>query len=652
MRLLALGLAIAALTAVTAAAATVPKVAIIRPDLLPAGDPNARPLANARFQAVADALRAGGVPWVEATDSSVAKSGLPDVPVAIMPGNPGVTEQELVHLRAYLKRPARLIVFHQARGDLAGELGARTGQLLHELVQGQFHSLERTGSVIGLPPELVLSQRTVLELWPATGQTLATWRTSSGLEANLAGIVISDQGAVVGAAPDRGQLAQLTVLLRALIGHFEPTLWTALAPSDPRTIGPVGHYGSLTDFSAALQQATGDHLKGSRQDVREAQELLASIQDLLAGGRQDEAIAASKRARALARRSWFRSYPSYTPEIRGVWSGDTVDGGWDAAVAKLKAANFNVVFPYMASGAASYYPSRFLPATPSCTANRLSEAIRAGREHGVEVHPRILALFTMGASPQVKEQLRAAGRLSRSPSGVDSAWLCPSSPENRQGVVQVALEMVEDFGADGVQFDYLRYSWKDQCVCDRCRKQFAADTGVTIRSWPADVLTGAHKQRFLDWRRELLNSLLRTVRQRMREVRPDATLSASVFINWESHRDTFGQDWKAWIDEGLVDFVAPMTYVADMEKFQDWVTKQEAWAGGKVPVAMGIGPFADIDPKITPQGVLDQVQAARKLGCEGFVLFNYRAALAEDYLPLLALGATSTEAEMAIKPRQ
>ena len=82
MRLLALGLAIAALTAVTAAAATVPKVAIIRPDLLPAGDPNARPLANARFQAVADALRAGGVPWVEATDSSVAKSGLPDVPVA------------------------------------------------------------------------------------------------------------------------------------------------------------------------------------------------------------------------------------------------------------------------------------------------------------------------------------------------------------------------------------------------------------------------------------------------------------------------------------------------------------------------------------------------------------------------------------------
>ncbi|GEM_PF-912690 len=652
MRLLALGLAIALLTAATVAAATVPKVAIIRPDLLPAGDPNALPLANARFQAVADALRAGGVPWVEATDSSVAKSGLPDVPVAIMPGNPGVTEQELVHLRAYLKRPARLIVFQQARGDLAGELGARAGQLLHELVQGQFHSLERTGSVIGLPPELVLSQRTVLELWPATGQTLATWRTSSGLEANLAGIVISDRGAVVGAAPDREQLAELTLLLRALIGHFEPSLWTALAPSDPRTIGPVGHYGSLTDFGAALQQATGDYLKGSRQDVREAQELLASIQDLLAAGRQDEAIAASKRARELARRAWFRSYPSYTPEIRGVWSGDTVDGGWDDAVAKLKAANFNVVFPYMASGAASYYPSRFLPATPSCTANRLSEAIRAGRKHGVEVHPRILALFTMGASPQVKEQLRAAGRLSRSPSGVDTAWLCPSSPENRQGVVQVALEMVEDFGADGVQFDYLRYSWKDQCVCDRCRKQFVADTGVTIRSWPADVLTGAHKQRFLDWRRELLNSLLRTVRQRMREVRPDATLSASVFINWESHRDTFGQDWKAWIDEGLVDFVAPMTYVADMGKFQDWVTKQEAWAGGKVPVAMGIGPFADIDPKVTPQGVLDQVQAARKLGCEGFVLFNYQRRLAEDYLPLMALGATSTEAQMAVKPRQ
>ncbi|MFW5866821.1 MAG: glycoside hydrolase family 10 protein [Armatimonadota bacterium] len=645
-----IGLALTTLTlaCTVAAAATLPTVAVVRPDMDASG-----PTEKQRFEAVVNALEAGGIPWRESCDSAVESWGLPDVPVAILPGNPGVTDGELSHLRAFLERPAKLIVFQETRADLADELGARSGKLLKEIMQGQFHSLHRvSGGIRGLPPNLVMGQRAVRELWPAGGDAIYAWRTTGGVDANMAGVILSGRGAVIGAAPDPDQVPQLKLLLRALIGHFEPALWTALAPSDARAIGPVGHYGCLTDFSAALQRAAGDHLADSRQDVREAHALLNSIPDLLDAGKQDEAIDASRRAEALAQRGWFRSYPSEDPEIRGVWASDTVDGGWDDAVAKLKDANFNMVFPYMASGAAAYYPSRVLPTTPSCKANRLIEAIRAGRKHGVEVHPRILGLFTMGASPEHKEALRRQGRLARSSDGIDSNWLCPSHHENRLQIVRTALEMVEDFEADGVQFDYLRYSWTDRCVCSTCRQRFEADAGLTVKNWPNDVLKGAHKERFLDWRREILTSLLRTVRQKMREVRPDATLSAAVFVNWEGHRDSFGQDWKIWIDEGLVDFVAPMTYMADMETFQGWVRKQEAWSGGKVPVAMGIGPFADITPKVTPQGVLDQVQASRKLGCEGFVLFNYQRALADDYLPLLSLGATSTPAQIPTEARQ
>ncbi|MBD3293012.1 MAG: family 10 glycosylhydrolase [Armatimonadia bacterium] len=649
MRAIAMAAALAVLcSTLSATAADLPTVAVVKPDL-----PSSTPETLRRYEAVTDALEDGGIPWVESADSSVASWGLPDVPVAILPGNAGVTDEELSHLRAFLKRPARLIVFHHARNDLAGDLGARSGKLMREVIQGQFHSLHRVADLTtGLPPSLTLSQARVPGLWPTTGQVLCRWRTASGLDANMAGVIVSDRGAVVGAAPSPEHVPQLKLLLRALIGHFEPQLWATLAPSQPRMIGPVGHYGSLTDFSAALERAAGDHLGGSREDVAQAHTLLASVPDLLDEGKQDEAIDAALRAEALSQRAWFRSYPSYDPEIRGVWACDTVDQGWDDAVAKLKAANFNMVFPYMASGAAAYYPSRILPTTPSCNANRLIEAIRAGRRHGVEIHPRILGFFTMGASSELKAQLRAQGRLAQSPSGVDSKWLCPSNHENRLQIIRTALEMVEDFEADGVQFDYLRYSWTDRCVCPTCRARFETESGAEVKNWPNDVLKGAHRERFLDWRRENVTSLLRTVRQKMRDVRPDATLSAAVFINWEGHRDSFGQDWKTWIDEGLVDFVCPMTYMADMEKFQGWVRKQEAWSGGKVPVAMGIGPFADIDPKIDPQGVLDQIQASRKLGCEGFVLFNYQRALAEDYLPLLAVGATSTAAQIPTEARQ
>lgn len=637
----------------TAQGADRPTVAVVHGDLIGGAGPETAEVSRQRYEAVLRALEAAGIPYRESSDRTVEQWGLPNVPVAILPYNRAISDEELRHLRAYLARPTYLIVFYTARPELAADLGVTLGPVTRESFPGEFFSLRAPdGRLLGQPPALALDARIIRPLRATTGRTYGIWHTISGAPTAHAGLVVSERGAFVGAPPSLDSKAALVLLLRALVGHFAPDLWAALAPRNPRTLGPVGHYGSLNDFNAALQRSDAEYLAGARSDVREALGLLASIAGLLSEGRQEEAIEASRRAQKLAQRAWYRSYPSYSPEIRGVWAAATVDGGWDEAMSNLKAANFNMVFPYMASGAAAYYPSDVLPRCANSHGDPLRNAIAAGRKYGIEVHPRILGFFTMGASRELKEWYRQQGRIARSPDGPDMNWLCPSNHENRLQIIQTALEMVTTYGADGVQFDYLRYAWKDRCVCETCRERFESETGIRVDKWPDDVLSGPLHERWLEWRRENITSLLRTVRQKMREVRPDARLSAAVFINWESHRNSFGQDWKRWIDEGLVDFVCPMTYMADLERFQSWVRKQEAWAGGRVPVAMGIGPFADIDPKITPQGVLDQIQAARQLGCEGFVLFNYQRALAEQYLPVLALGATATPAEIATTARQ
>lgn len=631
--------------------AQTPTVAVIHGDFLGGAGPETAEISQARYRATLAALEAAGIPYHETADSTVERWGLPDVPVAIMPYSRAVSDDELNHLRAFLRRPGQLIVFYTTRPDLAEEIGVELGPVIREQFAGQFLSVSfGQPRPIGLPDRMTLDARIVRRLRPRDGASVIG-RWAAGHARGQPAVITSAKGAFVAAPPTLERKAEFAALLRALIGHFAPEMWNAMIIRDPAQIGPVGHYDSLAQFAAALRERDEHYLAGAKADVREALTLLGDIPYLLADGRQREAIEASRRAEMLADRAWWRSYPSRSPEIRGVWASPTVDGGWDEALRNLAEANFNICFPYMASGAAAYYPSRVLPTTANCSGDPLAEAIRYGREHGVEVHPRILGLFTMGAPPELKQRLKAEGRIAQSPSGDDMNWLCPSNHLNRVQIVQTAVEMVSTWGADGVQLDYLRYPWKDRCVCENCRKRFEADTGVTVANWPADVLTGPHSERFLEWRREIITSLLRTIRQKLRAADPDATLSAAVFINWESHRDTFGQDWKRWIDEGLIDFVSPMTYVADMDKFQDWVRKQESWAGGKVPVAMGIGPFADIDPQITPQGVLDQIQAARRLGCEGFVLFNYQQRLADEYLPRLVLGATSTPATIPTEVR-
>ena len=651
-RMLVVWLAVAA--AAAGRAAEVPTVALVTGDLLGGGGPEVAREARARRDAVGASLEKAGIPYQTTADSIVARSGLPDVPIAIMPYSRAISNDELYHLQAFLKRPARLIVYFTCRDELARALGAEPGPVTRELFAGQFYAIGfDLGLPTGIPPRVICDAPQIRALSPLPGaRSLGLWQTPSGDAGTLPGVVVSDRGALISCPPSPQHAGDNALLLRALVGQFAPELWEALCPSDPRKIGPVGPYKSLPDFKRALDGATGAHLANAKADVAEALELLASVPGRLARGDQDGAIAASRRAQTLGYRSWYRSYPSYNPEIRGVWACDTVDGGWEDAMRRLGEAHFNVVFPYFASGAAAWYPSRVLPAASTNHAgDPVAEAVHWGKQYGVQVHARVLGLFTMGAPASVRDQLQAQGRLARTPDGWDRNWLCPSNHDNRLQIIQTCLELATKYDIDAIQFDYLRYSWKDQCVCPTCRERFQAETGITVANWPRDVVSGQYRGQWLQWRREKITSLLRTIRAKLREEAPGVGLNAAVFVNWEGHRDTFGQDWKRWIDERLVDFVCPMDYFADLDEFIGWVRKQEAWAGDNVPVAAGIGPFADSAPSMSAQDVLDEIQASRRLGCEGFVLFNYRRELAEKYLPFIALGATSTPAELPTKAR-
>ncbi|MGD9497858.1 MAG: hypothetical protein AB7Y46_16265, partial [Armatimonadota bacterium] len=454
-------------------AAQVPTVAVVHGDLLGGAGPDTALIARERYEAVLRALEAAGVPYRETSDSMVASWGLPTVPVAILPYSRAISDEELRHLRAFVARPAHLIVFYTCHEELAAELGAQLGPVTREGFPGEFFAIRPPdGRLLGQPQSLQFDARTVRPLRATTGRLMGVWHSVTGRSTARGALVVSERGAVVGAPPSLQSKADLVLLLRALIGHYVPEMWTALAPRDPRTIGPIGRYDSLAEFNTALRASQGAHLEGARGDVREALRLLVSIADLLMQGRQAEAIAASKQARELGQRAWYRSYPSYSPEMRGVWAASTVDGGWEQAMQHLAAAHFNMCFPYMASGAAAYYPSAQMPRCANSQGDPLAEAIRAGRAHGVQVHPRILGFSTMGASAELKERLKAQGRIARTPDGYDMNWLCPSSHENRLQIIQTALEMITTYGADGVQFDYLRYSWKDRCVCPDCRERY------------------------------------------------------------------------------------------------------------------------------------------------------------------------------------
>ena len=100
------------------------------------------------------------------------------------------------------------------------------------------------------------------------------------------------------------------------------------------------------------------------------------------------------------------------------------------------------------------------------------------------------------------------------------------------------------------------------------------------------------------------------------------------------------QDWRGWLGAHLVDAVAPMAYTQEPARFAEQIAAARDIAGGRA-VWAGIGAY-----RLTPAQTVENIQAARKLGAAGFVLFSYDSLTgpkppAPDYLATVSRAAFS-----------
>ena len=101
------------------------------------------------------------------------------------------------------------------------------------------------------------------------------------------------------------------------------------------------------------------------------------------------------------------------------------------------------------------------------------------------------------------------------------------------------------------------------------------------------------------------------------------------------------QDWRAWLASRLVDAVAPMAYTPEPARFAEQIAAVRDVAGGRV-VWAGIGSY-----RLTPAQTIENIQAARRIGTAGFVLFSYDSLTgpnppAPDYLGTVSRAAFAT----------
>ena len=324
---------------------------------------------------------------------------------------------------------------------------------------------------------------------------------------------------------------------------------------------------------------------------------------------------------------------SYVAEGRGTWIGRTRNVDWDSTMAALAAAGINMVFPNMCSAGAASYSSEFLPMTTE--RDELALCIEAAHRYGIEVHVWRINWYMSGCPDSFTTAMEQDGRIQYSWDGKRNQqvmkeqgydqnrdWLCPSHPDNRKLEFDSMLELVRKYDVDGVHFDYMRYSNDQLCYCDGCRKRFAEDSGLKLDNWPKEVWKeGPYREVYLDWRRKLIQSSALEIARAVHTLDPYVcvSLAARTGVSWAYESDA--QVWWDWIGEGILDFVCPMNYTGDPERFETTMKSHLPLTRGQVPYYSGIGLYE----MKTLEPMLKNISIGRELGQDGWLTFELRS---------------------------
>lgn len=476
-----------------------------------------------------------------------------------------------------------------------------------------------------------------LKAIPGQSRVLAEWQDEKGHATGHAALIGSSNALVMTHVLLTDDPANKRRMLMAMTGHLMPELWEAAAQAAIERIPTEAGFRSFAEAEERIAKL-GGHSAQAMATAAAAKEAL---------GKRHFSIAVEKATLASRHvlEAWCAGQKPEPGEFRAFWCHDAfgVSGlSWDEAIARLATNGFTAILPNMLWGGSAFYDSAVLPVATAANerGDQIAACVAACRKYGLQVHVwKVNWNLGHTVPKEFTDRLRSEHRLQMNAKGEELVWLCPSHPANQKLEVDAMLEVARKYDVDGIHFDYIRYPDDDHCFCDGCRERFEAAIGVKIDNWPKSVLArGELRTRWLDWRRGNITAVVKAVSEQARAIKPRIKLSAAVFRNWTNDRDSVGQDWKVWCDQGWLDFVCPMDYTESNRKFETMVTAQKEWAG-RVPVYPGIGVSAS-SSRFGAARTIDQIGIARRHKTGGFIVFNYGPNESRDLLPLLGTGIT------------
>jgi len=265
------------------------------------------------------------------------------------------------------------------------------------------------------------------------------------------------------------------------------------------------------------------------------------------------------------------------------------------------------------------------------------DALPSDPAHVYNKHPEWLAvpravageLYAMSPrDPAFRQKIVEWSKANRGE--LEGVYTGPANPKVRDHIYNIWMDVLKHYPVDGLHFDYVRYASPDfdysRTSLEKFRKwlepQLSNEERAELkRSLKSNKLAATELfwAKFADFQRLQVTTLVERIYKAVKKRRPEVVVSAAVFANDENAYTRRFQDWRRWLQMGILDVACPMAYSTDTAVFQKQIEVATSTAqAANRRVWAGIGAY-----RIPSDSAVEKINVARSLKAEGFILFSY-----------------------------
>ena len=327
------------------------------------------------------------------------------------------------------------------------------------------------------------------------------------------------------------------------------------------------------------------------------------------------------------------------PDFRGLWVHNWKPGLLNPAevestVKWAKECNFNVIIAQVRKAGDAYYDSAYEPRADNITGpsdfDSLNCVITHARANGLGVYAWVNVFRVLTPNIDVPPNHVTVIHpewLSKDVNGKtnspDGTYLDPGVPEVREYIVMLIRDILSKYNVDGIMLDYIRYPGKNWGYNKKAVAIFNSEYGRTGVPEPDDPA-------WCDWRRKQVTETVRAIYNAIAQQKPYVGLSAAT-VTWgkcpwdfreSSAYSKVFQDWRSWMQEGILDANMLMNYknpsiTQQNIAYAGWLIGAKRWAYGR-HVYSGVMVYGN-----NTTGAATQIRSAQRRGLPGVVGFSF-----------------------------